>query len=172
MLSTPPAFILSQDQTLMFEFLNPFQNNNQLLSSRFTFLGFVLENLLFPHLTNLWFARCEYSWIFGIVLLFNYQCSLLRRRSFLSSNSFSLSCFVLFVKHFFYFFKFLFLNPFQTEAETVHQKSFVLLFLSDSFHIIPPYFKDVNSFWQIFYFFLIFLIFRLFNTFINILLTS
>ncbi|MFR8318041.1 MAG: hypothetical protein ACLU94_07855, partial [Catenibacillus sp.] len=39
-------------------------------------------------------------------------------------------------------------NPFQTEAETVHQKSFVLLSLSDSFHIISSYSSYVNTFFK------------------------
>ena len=74
MLSTPPAFILSQDQTLMFEF------NLSQVKLGFSFIQINL-NLLFKGLrlnrsVRQSFDCLNYSlWIFQGFSLFSYQCS-------------------------------------------------------------------------------------------------
>ena len=76
MLSTPPAFILSQDQTLMFKF------NLSQVKLGFSFIQTNL-NLLFKGLrlnrsVRQSFDCLNYSlWIFQGFSLFSYQCSLL-----------------------------------------------------------------------------------------------
>ena len=80
-LSTPPAFILSQDQTLMFKCLIVQKLQPAVISSRFT-LVFVLKNSF---------------GIFGIVLLFSYQWS----SSVTRTNFYRISYLLIFVKNFF-----------------------------------------------------------------------
>ena len=80
-LSTPPAFILSQDQTLMFKCLIVQKLQLAVISSRFT-LVFVLKNSF---------------GIFGIVLLFSFQSSFV---TFYRSDLFILSDSQAFVNNF------------------------------------------------------------------------
>ena len=89
MLGTPPAFILSQDQTLMFKCL--IHSSFCLANPRFTLLGIrLLIKACFDQLKieNL-FLRCDLHLlfrIFRVVLLFNYQASLKRFRLFLTDS--------------------------------------------------------------------------------------
>ena len=62
MLSTPPAFILSQDQTLILKVCNPVHDSPSLANqSRFTVRSFLFKNVLQKILFR----------IFRVVLLFN-----------------------------------------------------------------------------------------------------
>ena len=79
MLSTPPAFILSQDQTLMFKCL--IYSSFCLANPRFTLLGIRFWSkhvLILKIFFKMWFT--SFIRIFRVVLLFNYQASLKRSR--------------------------------------------------------------------------------------------
>ena len=86
MLGTPPAFILSQDQTLMFKCL--IYSSFCLANPRFTLLGIrLLIKACFDQLKI--FFRCDLHLlfrIFRVVLLFNYQASFKRSRLFLTDS--------------------------------------------------------------------------------------
>ena len=89
MLSTPPAFILSQDQTLMLKSLHPGQNLAWLIFNRSTVC-----------LVRLNRSEISLFRIFRVVLLFSYQGSLFRC---LADSLSSLSQCFLFVNYFFNF---------------------------------------------------------------------
>ena len=74
-LGTPPAFILSQDQTLMFKCL--IYSSFCLANPRFTLLGIRFWSkhvLILKIFFKMWFT--SFIRIFRVVLLFNYQASL------------------------------------------------------------------------------------------------
>ena len=85
MLGTPPAFILSQDQTLMFKCL--IYSSFCLANPRFTLLGIRFWSkhvLILKIFFKMWFT--SFIRIFRVVLLFNYQASLKRSRLFLTDS--------------------------------------------------------------------------------------
>ena len=81
MLSTPPAFILSQDQTLMLKSFNPasrsgFLNQKQVPIYCFKVCFLKSCSFIFRWLEFILDELCS-SWIFQGYSLFSYQCSLL-----------------------------------------------------------------------------------------------
>ena len=120
MLSTPPAFILSQDQTLMLKFQSG-QNNTRLFIP-FTVLGcWIFFNV------RLSFSKDSENliWIFKDLWLFSFQCSILFfwNSFYILSRSFS------FVKKFF--------QLFSTVFSVV---------ICDSFYILSKPFPFVKNF--------------------------
>ena len=71
MLGTPPAFILSQDQTLNYSLFNPVRLLALPSFFPFTVLGFVSEISISCGFTHFSFR------IFRVALLFSFQCSVL-----------------------------------------------------------------------------------------------
>ena len=102
-LGTPPAFILSQDQTLMFNLLNCKINVWLIFTVLLFVLGFCSSEFSSQDLP----LSCFVNGIFRVALLFICQgtllcCFLVRCSLFILSCSFSI------VKHFFLFFSFVF----------------------------------------------------------------
>ena len=120
-LGTPPAFILSQDQTLK---INVSRCLIQVKPLAFPVLLFVLVlKLSFsfhgPFLPTSLASGSEWNsrdfsllnWTFKVVLLFSYQVSLY----FLSESFYSLTQLHIFVKNFFIFFNFFQKSPFAVQ---------------------------------------------------------
>ncbi len=85
-LSTPPAFILSQDQTLMFKVrsLRIKACRNSLLTVPFPFYPRIIlvsrlrDFLILLELNRVWFLTIPFHEFFKVVPLFSYQGTLLR----------------------------------------------------------------------------------------------
>ena len=126
MLSTPPAFILSQDQTLMLKSLSQVQNLAWLIYPLFTVFGLLISQR--PRMLDtcplIDFSIFISLGIFKVVSLFNYQFSFCLFRNSL----FIISHFVLFVKN---FFSFLFFKTFHF-AIAFHDN--VIYLITSSFH--------------------------------------
>ena len=101
MLSTPPAFILSQDQTLKLKF-GFFLARNLLAFYPFTDKGFCSWHLWCPW-NSFEFSRLFHCLIVNVLFIFFASRSVSH-----SISSFSISCSFSFVNNFFYFFYFKF----------------------------------------------------------------
>ena len=132
-LSTPPAFILSQDQTLMLKSFNParrsgFSNQKQIPIYCFKVCFFKSCSFIFRWLEFILDELCS-SWIFQGYSLFSYQCSLL--------FSATLICYHIFKCLSTTFFIFLF-QFFRTDV----------LSFCDSFDILSNPFRFVKNFFH------------------------
>ena len=134
-LSTPPAFILSQDQTL-----------NKMVSKELSFLKSILLKLnsSFKEIINgclyklFWAFTTNSFWCFVFVTLFNLQgAHRLQRRAFILPQRF------FFVKHFFQVFSNSFVLSFA-------DRSLRFAALADSLIILPRSFSLVKHFFQAF----------------------
>ena len=154
MLSTPPAFILSQDQTLMFKFV--IADVRFSVSEKST----VLKEPIFWLVVRQIFKIClnKFIRIFQGFSLFNFQCSSLTccclcyQRQLIYNIKLSSVCQQLFL--FFYFPKssIYFRKQICTARSSPNQCGSRV-----SFCIIPPYTMKVNNF---FYFFIYFFSFH------------
>ena len=130
MLSTPPAFILSQDQTLLL-IVCPVKINSSCLIFP-VLLGFVLNSSR----TQGRFSFAFVLWIFRVCVLFNLQFSRFCAVVFLGDSLFIISCCFRFVNNFFQvFFK---LFCFSTLFKLADR------FISGARIIIPPLSTKVN----------------------------
>ena len=97
-LGTPPAFILSQDQTLNYSLFNPVRLLALPSFFPFTVLGFVSEISI-----SCGFLHFSFR-IFRVALLFSFQCSVLLFSVVLTSNCYNISHNYYLVNNFFHFF--------------------------------------------------------------------
>ena len=154
-LGTPPAFILSQDQTLMFMF---FPNRTQAwLVPFFVFRRYCCRVVIFitPSQNSLW--------IFRSVLLFSFQCPLSLSNSCFCSYQRQLLYFItssLLCQELFYLFS-SFFEVLRCEilpvSNIIYFISFLTLPLDDSLYRIPNLKSFVKNFFYFFDFLFLFL---------------
>ena len=152
-LSTPPAFVLSQDQTL-YKMVSKELSSFKSFIESFIMTSFVLRLPfrvidLTAYSGDLWYSFKSCSvWCFLFVTLFNLQGTRPSGR-----NIAILSGSVSFVKHFFHLFQDFFFSPRHPPL------------LRDSFHRIPDHPPIVNT---LFYGLSIFFVFHIFHRFFNV----
>ena len=131
MLSTPPAFILSQDQTLKLKFVSQF-----------------LTDFLFPKITSLFSSSFELTLGFGLFSTVQFsRFNVFFRFNLSPSALFILPDFSFFVKNFFLFIFFQVLN-----LNLKFSDLFVAFILPTTMIYYTRFLKNVNTFFKFFSF--------------------